>query len=68
MPAGAVFFCLHLDVEGEEADDCDLLLWEGGVVELKKSKNTARMPWLLKVREVDLILFLSSFVYLRIRT
>ena len=66
MPAGAVFFCLPLDVEGEEVDDCDLLLWEGGVVELKKSKNTVRMPWLLQKREVHL--FSSSFVYLRMRT
>ena len=66
MPAGAVFFCLPLDVEGEEADDCDLLLWEGGVVGLKTSKNTLRMPRLSKVRDVHL--FLSSLVYVRIRT
>lgn len=66
MPAGAVFFCLPLDVEGEEADDCDLLLWEGGVVGLKTSKKYAENAMIIKSEGSSL--FLSSLVYMRIRT
>lgn len=60
MPAGAVFFCLPLDVEGEEADDCDLLLWEGGVVGLKTSKKYAENAMIIKSEG-------SSFIFKQFR-